>query len=134
MFQQDVTTKDGTVKKVMANTEQELAEAVRVAKGDQLTASPDINNPDHGNVIVKDFVADEAKTEEQKPKTVPKQKKEVDMTDNTKLSDEQDNESAEKRTEGEVAQTEQLRKDAEAQEAKSKNEPKGSKKTLDNKK
>ncbi len=78
MLSQEVTTKDGNVKMVMADSEEELAEAVKVAKGDQLAASPDINNPAHGNVIVDQFVADEPVAP--KPKTV-KPKVEVPKTE-----------------------------------------------------
>lgn len=45
MFSEDVKTKDGGVKHVVASSEEELKEAVRVAKGDAAPVYPNINHP-----------------------------------------------------------------------------------------
>lgn len=44
-----VKTKDGVEKTVIANSQEELNEAVKVAQGDQAPVGPDINNPEDGN-------------------------------------------------------------------------------------
>lgn len=147
MYSRKVTTKDGTEKTVMADTMAELEQAVKIHEKDELTASPNIDNPDHGNVRVQDFRDGKLTPKAQRAEAFPtsdasKQvsrelagatdndnKEEKDMADEARLKDEQENKSAEERTEGEVAQTEQVRKDADKQE-----NPKDSKNTVDSRK
>jgi hypothetical protein len=57
-FSRTIVTKDGFQKQVVADTLEELAEALSVAATDKIAASPDINNPDHGNVVVAEFKAE----------------------------------------------------------------------------
>lgn len=45
MFSEDVKNKDGNVKHVVAGSKEELAEAVKVAKGEQAPVYPNINHP-----------------------------------------------------------------------------------------
>lgn len=54
-FHKRVTTADGTTKDVVANSKEELAEAVEAVKTDAFPVSPDISNPEHGNVVVDEF-------------------------------------------------------------------------------
>lgn len=81
MFSEEVTTKSGQVKVVRADNEAELAEAVKVAKGEQAPVAPDINNPEHGNVVVSEFVVEEPKAEKpakKEAKAVAEKPKEVE--------------------------------------------------------
>jgi hypothetical protein len=52
MFGEDVETKNDVVKHVVANTKEELAEAVKAVKAEKSADAPDITNPKHGNRIV----------------------------------------------------------------------------------
>lgn len=52
MFQKEVTTKDGVVKNIIASTQEELDEAVKIAKSDEAPYQPDINDPKDGNKVV----------------------------------------------------------------------------------
>lgn len=45
MFSEDVTTKNGTTKHVVADTKEDLAAAVKVAKGEEAPVYPNINHP-----------------------------------------------------------------------------------------
>jgi hypothetical protein len=124
MFEIEVTTKDGNVKRVMADTLEELKTAGLLHQNDALPVSPDINNPEHGNVVVSEFEAREPEPKATKAKS-RKSKKENDMekqNDDARLEDEQDNDSAEERTEGEVEQTEANREETEKAEEKVENE------------
>ena len=51
-FEKVVKTKDGVEKTVVANSEEELKEAVAAVKKDQAPVAPDINNPADANKIV----------------------------------------------------------------------------------
>lgn len=52
MYGKDVETKNGVVKHVVANSEEELAEAVKAVAAEQSAVAPDIHNPKDGNKIV----------------------------------------------------------------------------------
>lgn len=71
MHTEDVTTKDGTVKHVVAGTAAELAEAVKVLKNDETKNYPDIDNPDHGNYHVEDFANGKVESKEDRAETSP---------------------------------------------------------------
>lgn len=92
MFSEDVTTKNGVVKHVVAQSQEELDEAVKAIKAEETPTPPDINDPEDGNKIVSpdnlhtepiptvvdnSVEAEEPKeeVEEDKPKKVSKPKK-----------------------------------------------------------
>jgi hypothetical protein len=52
MFGEDVETKNGVTKHVVANSKEELAEAVKAAKAEKSPQAPDIDNPKDGNKVV----------------------------------------------------------------------------------
>lgn len=52
MFQEEVKNKDGVVKNIIASSQEELDEAVKIAKGDEAPYQPDINDPKDGNKVV----------------------------------------------------------------------------------
>jgi hypothetical protein len=52
MFETEVTTKDGHVKRVVAGSQEELDEAVKVLKNDVQAVSPDLHAPAEPNAIV----------------------------------------------------------------------------------
>lgn len=52
MFQKEVTTKDGTVKMVVASSQEELDEAVKVISQDEAPVAPDIDDPKDANKVV----------------------------------------------------------------------------------
>lgn len=67
MFSKEVKTPNGTVKNVVAGSEQELAAAVEAVSNEPKVVAPNIDNPDHGNVVVADFVADQEKALKERP-------------------------------------------------------------------
>ncbi len=86
MFSQEVTTKNGAVKNVVAQSQEELDEAVKAVKAEQSAVAPDINNPKDGNKIVSpdnkhtedvpsqvDNNVEEVSTEEPKKEAKPKE-------------------------------------------------------------
>lgn len=52
MFEKIVTTKNGVEKRVVAQNQEELDEAVKAVKAEQSAVAPDIHNPKDGNKIV----------------------------------------------------------------------------------
>lgn len=52
MFQQEVVTKNGVTKTIIASTPEELAEGVKAAEREKAAKAPDIHNPKDGNKIV----------------------------------------------------------------------------------
>lgn len=52
MFSEDVTTKNGVIKHVVANSQEELDEAVKAVKAEYQAPAPDIHDPKDGNKIV----------------------------------------------------------------------------------
>ena len=52
MFREEVKLKDGFVKTVVADNEQELAEGVAAVKNDTYPVSPDLHNPSEPNAVV----------------------------------------------------------------------------------
>lgn len=52
MFEKTVTTKNGVEKRVVAQSQEELDEAVKAVKAEQSAVAPDIHNPKDGNKIV----------------------------------------------------------------------------------
>lgn len=52
MFNQEVTTKNGVVKNVIAQSQEELDEAVKAVKAEHTDPAPDILDPKDGNKIV----------------------------------------------------------------------------------
>lgn len=52
MFETEVKTKDGLVKRVVAGSQEELDEAVKVVKNDQQAVSPDLHGTKDANKIV----------------------------------------------------------------------------------
>lgn len=52
MFEETVTTKNGVEKRIVAQSQEELAEAVKIAKAEQSAEVPNIHNPEDGNKIV----------------------------------------------------------------------------------
>lgn len=52
MFKEEVTTQNGIKKTIVANSKEDLDEAVKVAKAEQSAVAPDIHNPEDGNKIV----------------------------------------------------------------------------------
>ncbi len=52
MYEQEVTTKDGLVRVVRANSEAELAEAIQSSEDTRTAVAPDITDPEDGNKIV----------------------------------------------------------------------------------
>lgn len=77
MYQKEVTTKDGNVKNVIAGSQEELDEAVKVLKGDEAPRQPDINDPKDGNKIVspdnlqRDTAAEVNRVKEVDPDVAP---------------------------------------------------------------
>lgn len=57
MFQEQVTTKDGHVKTVVASSQEELDEAVKAVKGDAAPVSPDLTVPGDNAIVSPDNLA-----------------------------------------------------------------------------
>lgn len=83
MFEEEVKTKNGVTKRVVAGSQEELDEAVKAVKNEQSPVAPDINDPKDGNKIVSpDNKHTEAPyvqpvqevPEEETPKPSPKKK------------------------------------------------------------
>lgn len=87
MYNKEITTKDGVVKNIIANSQEELDEAVKVSKGDEAPKQLDINDPKDGNKVVspdnlhRDTAEEVARPKEvnpdEAPTPVPKKGKEV---------------------------------------------------------
>jgi hypothetical protein len=71
MFEKNVRTPNGNVKRVMAASEAELAEAVEAAQNETAQVTPNIDNPDHGNMRVTDFVNGKETPLEQRAENLP---------------------------------------------------------------
>lgn len=52
MFHEEITTKNGVVKQVIGQTQEELAEAVKAVKNEELSVAPNIHDPRDGNKVV----------------------------------------------------------------------------------
>ncbi len=71
MFEKDVRTPSGHVKHVVASSEAELKAAITAVQEEPERVTPNIDNPDHGNVIVEKFVSGEETPDEQRVEANP---------------------------------------------------------------
>lgn len=61
MFEKDVKTPNGNTKHIVADSQTDLDASVKAAQAEPKMASPDIDNPDHGNMTTAEFQAYDGK-------------------------------------------------------------------------
>lgn len=86
MFSEQVTTKDGHVKNVVADSQEELDEAVKAVKNDSVPVSPDLTVPGDNAIVSPDNLAVEPPYVQPKdPEEIPDEPKESKKTINFKV-------------------------------------------------